>query len=418
MSIKSITHKCNKCATIFTFRNKLFDHLRDVCWTNSTKYHDSNSINNAVVTTFSFTADIIVESNAKAVDDNDYAFRDSQYARFKLSFIKNLVNIEECFDVDCLMTIENRRVLKNNNSDLIIKRLSSSISIRDIENIIHHINQYAMIDFYMNDKVNHINHIAKFSTEIHLVDDLKTNLLINTNVMKTQKTKLDLKKSILTIEFCKNLVTSIDTIARLVSNTKRIIRARHATIISTHFILRVFVTYHDQLFDDRDYLFESQCVVDFDDDDDVFAHIVNITLSYILIRNTSDRSMKISRRSRLEIVINYNQEKCYNVTSDAKFLATSDWMSHRDQRFWKEKLMKDMTIVVATYVVFMIFTALSSTIDNIDVVDVNTKAILSIKIHSQIDLNLEHVLSNDIIVYDSETVASRIASIIDEFSQI
>lgn len=160
-----------------------------------------------------------------------------------MKFKKNVIETKNCLDNKCFMTCEDRQMLQNLISNLTIKHLSTSITMRDIENALHRTSEYIVIDLYMIEKTKSIKHIAKFLAKIHIVDDLKTNLLIDIDVMKSQKMKIDLEHSTLIIDACKNLVVSINTIAKSHSNIKRTIRARHVTTISSHFTIQVSITY-------------------------------------------------------------------------------------------------------------------------------------------------------------------------------
>ena len=154
-------------------------------------------------------------------------------------------------------------MLHDKISNLIIKHLNKLISIRDIDNSMHNINEHAVISYFMRKKLlNDLNHLIKFIIKIYLIDDFKINILIDINIIKLQRMNLLFINNILIIDVCKNLRISIDIIIKLNFNNRRTIRTRHVIIIFSYFIIKISVIYqdadkqHDDLFIDRDYFFK------------------------------------------------------------------------------------------------------------------------------------------------------------------
>ena len=209
----------------------------------------------------------VIWFSIKSFIENKYVFRDNQYVKALINFIKNVINLKNCLDFDCSMTCGDRKTLHDKISNLIIKHLNKSIFIRGINNLMHNINKYVVIFCFMKGKLlDDSNHIIKLIMKILLIDNFKTNILINTDIMKSQKMNLFFVNNILVINVCQSLRISINTIIKANFNNRRIIRARHVIIISFHFIVEIIVIYqdvdkqHDRLSNDRDYFFEFQCL--------------------------------------------------------------------------------------------------------------------------------------------------------------
>ena len=221
------------------------------------------------------------------------------------------------------MTITNRKILQQYFSDSIIKQLSSSISMRDIENIMHHIFDYVLFTLYFDDQlIDKIVVIDKFQIEIHLIDDLKINIFIDNDVFTAQQVKLNLTQQIVQLNSCQNFVVLINVLTRQKIEIKRIIRVKSIVIISIKIIINVSMSYNENLSFDRNFLFESQCVEYLNDDDDVLIHIVDVEFYHVMIKNIINYVVQLFKRIRLDSVIEFNQQECYNFTFDAKFLAT------------------------------------------------------------------------------------------------
>ena len=141
-----------------------------------------------------------------------------------MNFIEKIIDLKNCFNFDCSMTCEDRKMFRKRILNLIIKHLNKSIFVRDINNSMHNINEYVMIFYFMKEKLsNDSNHLIKFIMKIHLINDFKTNILIDINVIKSQKMNLLFVNNILIIDACKNLRILIDTIIKANLNIRRMI---------------------------------------------------------------------------------------------------------------------------------------------------------------------------------------------------
>ena len=81
-------------------------------------------------------------------------------------------------------------------------------------------------------------------------------------------------------------------------------------------LIEIFVNFDDYLFNDRNFLFESQCQYDFDFENEMYIHVVDVNLSRILMRNTINLSIILTRRIKLDTIIEYNQTSCYLIISN------------------------------------------------------------------------------------------------------
>ena len=324
------------------------------------------------------------------------------------------------------MTINDKQTFVRYVLNLKIKKLTSSILIRNIDNIMYYIFDYIVINCYMNDYLSNNNRISitnKFEVEIYLINDLKINLLINNDVFIVQRVKIDLISQNVQLSNCQNLVASIDTIIKKNSNLKRIIRAKQITSVFVNFIVMIFVIYHDNLSNDRDFLFESQCAQQrlLNTNENVFAHIIDVSLNKIIIRNVNNYVVQLFKKVKLESIVKYTQSNCYNLTFDANFLTTNNWMSQRQQNwFWKTKL--NMIVIVAIYVVSFKIDVDNSNID-LTIISFITFFSFTISITTTFsitifDASFENILSNKIIVYEQTNVVSKLITITKFFSNI
>ena len=230
---------------------------------------------------------------------------------------------------------------------------------------------------------------------------------------------MNLAQQTVQLDSCQNFVAFINVLTKQKVEVKRIIRVKSIVIISIKITINVSMSYNDDLSIDRDFLFESQCAKYLNDDDDVFAHIVDVEFDHVMIKNTINYVVQLFKRARLDSVIEFNQQKCYNLTFDTKFLVIEDWTNRRS-RSWKSKL--NMIIATVVYAILVEIDLSSKTIDIIIIVVITSIitfiSIITSKFSFHIDSQLESILSNDIIVYDSSTNVVKLIAIVNEFSQI
>ena len=154
-------------------------------------------------------------------------------------------------NIDCFFTIENRVYVKRIFFFILIRQLTISLSVREIENNIHSFSEYIVVNLFINNHViineKKTSTTNRFLIEIHIVDELKINLLINNNVFNTQRTLLNLKTQIATLINCRNLKIFINIIAKKNVDQKRIIRSKNSFKMSTKVIVQMLIVYYDNL---------------------------------------------------------------------------------------------------------------------------------------------------------------------------
>ena len=132
-----------------------------------------------------------------SIIDNDYVFRKSHYVTALIKKTRDEEIVNCCLNIDCFLTIENRVYVKRIFFSTSVRQLIASLSIRNIDNNIHSFNEYVVVDLFMNDHVinaeKRISTTNRFSIEIHIVDELKINLLVDNDVFNVQKMSLNLK---------------------------------------------------------------------------------------------------------------------------------------------------------------------------------------------------------------------------------
>ena len=421
------THSCNHCSSIFTSKNQLFKHLRTACWFSDTSEHVDHAISIIKLSSSSIVSISQRNSNAKILHEktyefahafssvnrrviqfivrfdetsSDYAFREYQYDQAIVRLDNNIESIKICIDIDCSVIMIDRKFLTQLLFDVFVQKLASSISMRNVNDKIVKSDEFMLVSMTFDEMLKSKREIIDvIEVEMHFIDDFATNMLFANDVIYSQNIKIDFEKRRLTIVKCESFRISIDVLNRITSHVKRIIRSRQTYILQFDDFAKIFVTYHDALFDDRDFLFEFHCQYDLDYDDDVYAHVVNNNLFKMFVRNAIFQSITLAKRARLDTITEYNQVECYLIMSEESYKTINDWMNDRS---WKKQLVVSFVILAVAYVTLDIVSHESITSFNESIVSFISNTQLVVFIVSQIDSNLKHVLSNDVIVYEAE----------------
>ena len=157
-------------------------------------FHDQQC---KVITIIHFIAklrDIIVKPN--------YNFRNWKYVTFKVRYSSNL-NAKEndiSSNFECEITFDDRAYFLKNVFKLKIKKMIFFISIRNVKNKVVNTNEYVMMIVYINDVINDIIKTVCFTMKMHFANDLKVNILFETNIITPQRMIMNLKTRIVKLE--------------------------------------------------------------------------------------------------------------------------------------------------------------------------------------------------------------------------
>ena len=349
----TITHNCNHCNNIFTFKNQLFKHLRNACW-----FDISEQIDHAIfVIKLLFTVSISRKnSNAKVFHEktyefshkrrvirsivrfdetnSDYVFREYQYDQITVKLNNNVENTKICIDIDCFVIMIDRKFFTQLLLDVSMQKLVSSIFVRDVRNKIVKSNEYIFVNMSFDEmfKFEHAI-IDVIEIEMHFIDDFAINMLFVNDIIYSQNIKINSKKHRFIIVKCENFRVSIEMFNWIISHVKRIIRFRQTYILMSDDLTKIFVIYHESLFDNKDFLFEFHCQYDLKYDDDVYVHVVNNNLFKMFVRNVTFQFITFAKRARLNMIIEYNQIECYLIMSKKSYKTINDWINDRS---WKK----------------------------------------------------------------------------------
>ena len=189
----------------------------------------------------------------------------------------------------------------------------SFITVRDLETNKHCIDKYAICSIYFSNTDKNDNKIlTKITKEIYLMNNLKTNLLIENDVLKFESIDIFIFTDSTFIKSC-DVTISITIQIRFTSQVRFI----HAIKISISANSEIAISIHRITIFDRDYIFESKELINLS----IYAHIIDSNTTTILIRNENDKSIRISKNFRLENLIELNYFNVLQVSTKHSNLA-------------------------------------------------------------------------------------------------
>ena len=297
---------------------------------------------------FKFTFVSIIVSNvdfSKNVDI-EQNFQNWSYARIQVT-LSSTAEIESiCLNTDAEIALCDRQFFMKQTSDVSIRIMIILISVRELNVDKHMTTEYVILFMYFSDQKNDNLVRAKIIREIHLIDNLKTNMLLKNDVIDSEKIDVNISNKSAYIDSCEIIVNLEVRTFRISIQTS--VHARKITIVSSHSELMLLVHYTTMSFD-RDYLFESN-ELNFS----LYVHLINFTFKHIVVRNESNQAVHISRNCRVDHMIEIDFVNAFQIHVD-EVEKIADLTLRRSARQHKISWFKKIIVVV--YVVIDVLTS-------------------------------------------------------------
>ena len=220
--------------------------------------------------------------------------------------------------------------------------MTSPLKVRGLGSKMHETWEYAVADIYLPDTKNGKEVISVLRREIHLIENLKANMLLGNDVIDSEKIVLDVTKKSAVIGSTDATIALKPRSAR--NAISKLVHLRKSVVVPARTEMTVDV-HNACLPKSRDFLFESS--------DDVtelamYAHLVDVSTSSILVRNDKNYSVKIPRNARLGKITEIDFPNAFQVEADedVRSLATKQSKAtHRDG--WFRKLISACAVAYA-----------------------------------------------------------------------
>ena len=157
--------------------------------------------------------------------------------------------------------------------------------------------------------------------EIHLINELRINILININIQKSKSMIILISKRYFDINNCVKFIIIIN-IVDVKKRVNRLIRIKKVISLSFYFVTHVLIQIRDNVYlsIDKNYIFYSKINLELKLKNNVYFHIVNVNISIIQIRNIIDETYIVSRHVKLNHVLDYEKKDCYLINSKNVYL--------------------------------------------------------------------------------------------------
>ena len=369
----SLSH-CRRCRKVFTSNNELHRHFRAGCsliLSGKSKFFSDaevypaksvssftigatkgisessqpNIVMSAELTSSSISPEfIIIRSNVDSSADIDtgYGFRDWNYAKVKISFVVVAVSKDVCLDIDASVSFMNRNFFKTQTFNISIRIMTSSLQVRGLGTNRHESWEYVICDIHMPGTKDDQKITSLFRREIHLVDNLKANMLLNNDIIGFENFAIDMTKRHAMIDSIGIIISLKVRFFKL--TIQRSIHFKKITIISSHAEMIVAV-HHAELPATRDFLFEPDDSLNFI----LYAHLIDASTKSIVVRNDREFPVMISRNFRLSKVSEIDFLSGFHIDiddDDVRYLAAKEFrFTHKDG--WFKKLIFACVVVYA-----------------------------------------------------------------------
>jgi hypothetical protein len=260
---------------------------------------------------------LIVKSRAKKTSLKEYDFRSYQYAiAWMQMFLKKSI-IKEITNTRCAIFLMNTKYLAMTIFRAEVQNMLASINVRDIKNALHQFTAYVILNLYLIELINDKKIKEHIRKEFHIMNDLKCKILMRLNIMISKEMTINLSNKFFVILICENLIVSIRINLKSNSRIRRIIHSKKSIKIFSNSIINIFTYLRDKKLSlNRDFLFEfnNNIFTKFLNDlDEFYTHVCDCNLTFVHVKNALISSMMISSRTRLNILIEYEKEKCFQM---------------------------------------------------------------------------------------------------------
>lgn len=262
-----------------------------------------------------------------------FGFRGWQYATAQVSLAENGTPGNVCLDTGAGVTLIDAEFFKTQSQGKVaVRTMATPITVRGLGANRHSTDKYAITPLYfLGENADGASSRALITREIHLVDNLKANMLIGNDILGPEAIDILISSNTAHIGSCG--ITIPITIRTRSALQTRPINSIRAMTLPPH--SDVIIPVHSiKSMPDRDYLFEPISNATFS----LFAHTVSVDTKGILARNNSDKVVEIPRNFRLGHVTEIYYSEAFHADPDIADLAIRAPRSEHKTSWFKKLL--------------------------------------------------------------------------------
>ena len=152
--------------------------------------------------------------------------------------------------------------------------MKNLIMIRKIETIKYFMNEFVILNIYISELINDKIEMIEIIVKVHLVHNLKIKLLIDINVLNSEKMNISFHNCFLIISSKDRWEARIHIHAKNNTHIYQKIQVFKKQIISSYFFLTISIEFKSALSTDQDFLFIFIY-------SDAHAHLIDINMQFI-----------------------------------------------------------------------------------------------------------------------------------------
>ena len=227
--------------------------------------------------------------------DTKYEYCEENYVKTIVFLFENVISKMCCLDIDIDVTLINNFFLKHKHQTFKSKSWLF-FSVRELNINRHFTFEYIIVFIYFVDKYTNDKKIKIcFRRETHIIDDLKTNMLIENDIIDLKNFIINLNNKIIRINNC-DVIVSIEIQLFKISTIHLSIYLKKIIIVSIHVELTIFIhRMKNILFVVCDFWFESKIINQLL----MYVHLIDTIIGTVIVRNENNMSIWISRNMRL-----------------------------------------------------------------------------------------------------------------------
>ncbi len=266
-------YECRHYRSYFPLNIKLYSDLRGNCNRQLDGFVSQKKYD--ITHTFSSIIDLL--ANPKSIDTNEntlvkdtriidsiinpsmdigtgYGFRKHHYLKDKIALsLSSSINLV-CFDTSCLVILYDIAFFSTQAPNTSIRKMAVPITVRGLGASKHATDQYVIVDIYIPAKDGQGQEvIAYIQHEIHLVEELKANMLAGTDIMMPEQFVLDFNKKTAFIGSCSCLF-DLDIKIPRVSIQRPVYAKARATLLP--YTTQVISIHYLNISHSRDFFFQ------------------------------------------------------------------------------------------------------------------------------------------------------------------
>lgn len=302
----AIEISCEEYKIPYFSKSQLHKHLQDGC-----TVLVYSSLPDPSATTPTSPISIVTLKSVISALNSSLAFQGWTYATAAIILIPQILpldsntNATAYFDTSCGVTFADKAWLLQQLSNQKIKEISILLKVREIGASKHKSIQFVELFFFFPGENNKGQKVyVSLKCKLYLVKGLRANIFIRNNIFAPEGFIFELKLGHFFVGSCRVKITvrarqkGQFLRKKLLAKTDSVVPPRSEAMVPLHSILFP---------DNKDFLFHPVVQANLT----LFAHFINHKTTKVLIKNTSDRPLRISCWQRLGHAVNIHYNNCF-----------------------------------------------------------------------------------------------------------